>query len=179
MRPSVSLRGACLLAGAFLLGALAGGLFVGGARSASETSDAGTSSTGTSSTGASGFSAFLETSGLVETAHADLADAEFTFLPNRHSVWVVNSRTGRMANYDFRLDDQQNVDRTRVERIDVQSFPPEDTVLKLSDRNLSNILWVCNQRTGDIEMWRRTRGGTLVRHGPHPFGADLAERRRP
>jgi hypothetical protein len=159
---STRVRIACLVGGAFLLGALAGAAFLG-------------SSPGDGDSAAS-LSAFLERSGLLETAQADMADGGFAFLPNRHSVWVVNTRTGRMANYDFRLDEQQNVERTRVERINVQAFPPEDTVLRLSDRNLSNILWVCNKQTGDIEMWRRTRGGALVRHGPHPFGADLAER---
>lgn len=116
--------------------------------------------------------------GLVREAGADLESGEYTFFANRRSIWVVNRTNGRMAMYQFRNDEVGSVDRSRVATIDHSTFPQEDTVILLSDRNLNNILWVCNARTGDVQMWYPASDGTLRFDSPIATGADLAERSR-
>jgi hypothetical protein len=111
--------------------------------------------------------------GLLRQASADLEDGEYDFFPNRRSIWVVNRTNGRMANYQFRSDELQSIDRSRVAQIDLKAFPSGDTRIFLSDRNLNNVLWVCNARTGDVQMWHPTRDGILESMGPIPTSTDL------
>ena len=113
---------------------------------------------------------------VIRQARADLEDGDYEFFPNRRSIWIVNRTNGRMANYHFRDDEVGSVDRSRVATIDMKSFPREDTTIILSDRNLNNILWVCNRRTGDVQMWYPARDGTLRPETPIASSNDLRER---
>lgn len=115
-------------------------------------------------------------SSILREAHADLEDGDYDFFPNRRSIWVVNRTNGRMATYHFRDDELGSVDRSRVATIDPLSFPAKDTVIRLSDRNLNNILWVCNKRTGDVQMWYPGRDGMLRAEKPIVTSSDLMER---
>ena len=117
---------------------------------------------------------FWVRSGLLREAHADLDEGEYAFFPNRRTIWVVNTTNGRMANYVFRDDEVQSVDRSRVAQLDLDTFPISDSTILLSDRNLNNVLWICNQRTGDVQMWSHIRDGTLKPFGPVPSSPDLA-----
>lgn len=116
---------------------------------------------------------FVAPFGILREAHADLEEGTYDFFPNRRSVWIVNRDNGRMANYHFRDDEVGSVDRSRVAQIDLNTFPRKDTVLILSDRNLNNILWCCNVRTGDVQMWYPGRDGTLRSEMPIASSADL------
>jgi len=116
--------------------------------------------------------------GLLREARADLEEGDYCFFPNRRSIWVVNRTNGRMAMYQFRNDEVGSVDRSRVASLDLNSFPREDTTILLSDRNLNNILWVCNVRTGDVQMWYPASDGTLRSDSPVATSADLMERGR-
>jgi hypothetical protein len=113
---------------------------------------------------------------VVRQASADLEEGDYAFLPNRRSIWVVNRTNGRMANYVFRDDEVGSVDRSRVTQMDTQAFPRKDTVLLLSDRNLNNILWACNVRTGDVQMWHVGRDGNLKAEAPTATSADLRDK---
>ena len=116
---------------------------------------------------------FVAPFAVLREAHADLEEGTYDFFPNRRSVWIVNRDNGRMANYHFRDDEVGSVDRSRVAQIDLNTFPRKDTVLILSDRNLNNILWCCNVRTGDVQMWYPGRDGTLRSEMPIASSADL------
>ena len=111
-----------------------------------------------------------------QEAAADLGAGDYAFFPNRKEIWVVNRSNGRMANYNFRDEELGNVERSRVAALDLNAFPRKDTVLMLSDRNLNSVLWVCNTRTGDIQMWHRVRDGELHPAGPLATSTDLMER---
>ncbi|MGQ9589258.1 MAG: hypothetical protein ACUVYA_03070 [Planctomycetota bacterium] len=97
------------------------------------------------------------------TVRADLEDGDYAFFPNRRTVWVVNRTNGRMATYTFRDDEVGSVDRSRVAQIDLKAFPREDTVIQLSDRNLTSLLWVANVRTGDVQLWQPMADGSTLR----------------
>ncbi|MBI4601062.1 MAG: hypothetical protein HY721_03790 [Planctomycetes bacterium] len=113
---------------------------------------------------------------LVREASAELGTGDFEFFPNRRTIWIVNRSNGRMAMYHFHDDEVGSVDRSRVAAINLQSFPREDTVITLSDRNLNNVLWVCNVRTGDVQMWTPARDGSLKAETPIASSNDLSER---
>jgi hypothetical protein len=118
----------------------------------------------------------LSLTGIFREAHAELGEGDYNFFPNRRSVWVVNRTNGRMATYNFHDDELGSVDRSRVATIDLRTFPRKDTVIFLSDRNYNNILWVCNSRTGDVQMWAPGRDGALKPSQPIASSVDLMER---
>ena len=113
---------------------------------------------------------------ILRQALADLDEGEYEFFPNRRSIWIVNRSNGRMANYYFNDDELGSVDRSRVATLDLKTFPRKDTVIHLSDKNYNNILWVCNTRTGDVQMWHPGRDGVLRSEQPITSSIDLMER---
>lgn len=109
-------------------------------------------------------------------AAADLGDGDYLFLPNRRTIWVVNKRNGRFANYHFKDDEAGTVERSRVVTLDAESFPPLDTVYLLSDRNLTEVFWVCNKRTGDVQLWIPKADGRIAADKPIATSIDLMKR---
>ncbi len=110
------------------------------------------------------------------TLRADLEEGDYEFFPNRRTIWVVNRSNGRMATYTFRDDEVGSVDRSRVAQINLDTFPRHETVIHLSDRNLTNLLWVCNVRTGDVQLWQPMADGSL--RADHPIQTQLDLRTR-
>jgi hypothetical protein len=108
---------------------------------------------------------------------AGAQDGDYLFFPNRRSVWVVNRQNGRFAYYHFRDDQNRTVDRSRVFQLDQETFPPGETVFLLSDRNLTEVLWVCNKRTGDVQLWTPRADGNADAEKPIATKIDLMERR--
>lgn len=120
--------------------------------------------------------AFTLPGSFLGTVRADLEDGDYAFFPNRRTVWVVNRTNGRMAAYTFRDDEVGSVDRSRVAQIDTKAFPREDTVIQLSDRNLTSLLWVANVRTGDVQLWQPMADGSLRADLPVATSMDLRTR---
>jgi hypothetical protein len=122
----------------------------------------------------------LAFAGILRQASAELGQGDYEFFPNRRSIWIVNRVTGRMALYRMNDDEVGSVDRSRVATIDMTSFPREHTVIRLSDRNMNEgILWVCNQRTGDVQMWTHARDASLRAETPIASSTDLSTPSRP
>lgn len=115
-------------------------------------------------------------SALMAQVREQLKDGDYLFLPNRRSVWVVNRTNGRVANYHFLNNEYETVERSRVGQVDTRTFPPEDTLYEISDRNLSNNLWVCNVRTGDVQLWTVSHDREFKRVGPIATSTDLMTR---
>ncbi len=92
-----------------------------------------------------------------------IGDGDYQFFPNRRNMWVVNKNNGRVVHYKFVDVSQGKVERSHVAQINRTLFPAGDTVYKISERNISDFLWVCNEKTGDFQLWRRSvRDGRLV-----------------
>jgi hypothetical protein len=100
-------------------------------------------------------------------------DGDFLFLTNRRTIWVIHRKEGRFANYHFRDDEARTVERSRVVSLDQETFPPQDTVYLLSDRNLTEVLWVCNKRTGDVQLWEPRHDRSVVADRPIATYIDL------
>ena len=103
----------------------------------------------------------------------DLGDGDYTFLANRKTIWAINKSAGRFAGFRFLDDDTYTVDRTRVVSLDQEDFPASDTVYRMSDRNLSEVLWVCNEKTGDVQFWAPGLGSRVVGEKPIATKEDL------
>lgn len=155
-----------------LAGALIGAAAVVALSTASTTSTTDDSST----VRTAGFMVSQVQAALASAPAADLGDGDYLFLPNRRTVWVVNRRHGRIANYHFRDDQEQTVLRSRVVTLDPKDFPQGDTYYCLSDRNLTDVLWVCNVRTGDVQLWRARADGNVVAEGQVVTSVDLLPR---
>ena len=107
-------------------------------------------------------------------ATEDFGEAgDFLFLPNRRTIWVVDRSTGRFANYHFRGDQERTVMRSRVVTLNQRDFPAADTIFLLSDRNLSELLWVCNKRTGDVQLWVPRSDGNVMLENQIVTSTDL------
>lgn len=103
----------------------------------------------------------------------DLGDGKYSFLANRRTIWSINKEKGRFAGYHFREDEEHTVERTRVITLDQKIFPPADTVYLLSDRNLTEVIWVANKRTGEIQLWTPRIGGDVKAEKPLATMQDL------
>jgi len=102
-----------------------------------------------------------------------LGDGEFAFLANRKQIWAINKSAGRFAGYHFREDEDRTIERTKVVTLDQKIFPPADTIYMLSDRNLTEVIWICNKRTGDIQLWSPRIGGDVTSEKPLSTMQDL------
>jgi len=99
---------------------------------------------------------------LVETARADIGKGDYLFLPNRFTMWVVNRTNGKIIHYQFYDNQIGTVERSRVAQVNADLFPPADTEFVLSDRNMTAHLWVVNRATGDFQVWRANRDGSIT-----------------
>ena len=100
-----------------------------------------------------------------EMVNSDLGVGEYEFLPNRRTLWVINRTKGRFANFHFRSDQDRTVLRSRVIEVDPSDFPPADTDYLLSDKNFTELLWVCNRRSGDVQLWQPKGDGNVIKAG--------------
>ncbi len=99
--------------------------------------------------------------GFLRTVQADVGRGEYLFLPCRREMWVVNKVNGKLVHYQFFDNELGTVERSRIVAINQELFPLRDTDFLLSDRNLNSLLWVANRATGDFQLWRANRDGTL------------------
>ena len=99
----------------------------------------------------------------VPELQAGVSDGDYIFFPNRRHMWVVHTAAGRLIHYKFLDTYDGMVEKSYVAQLDQKRFPPEETIYALSERNVMDLLWVCNKRTGDFQLWRRNvRDGRLV-----------------
>lgn len=110
---------------------------------------------------------------VIAQSAGDLGKGNYAFLANRRQIWAINKAAGRFAGYHFREDEDRTVERTKVVTLDLKIFPPADTIYMLSDRNLTEVLWICNKRTGDIQVWSPRIGGDVTSEKPLSTMQDL------
>ncbi len=100
-------------------------------------------------------------------AAVSAADAKYEFLPNGHTVWAINHENGRFAGYRYlssgmaRGATERQIERSRVVTLNRRAFPADETVWLLSDRSRTDVIWTCNTRTGDVQLWNHRMGGEV------------------
>ncbi len=85
----------------------------------------------------------------------------FQFLPARQNLWVVDHQKGAIIFFTFPDNEERPIQRSRTFRVDRTFFPPGATRYILSQRNLTSLLWIVNQETGDVQVLRYRRDGTF------------------
>lgn len=86
---------------------------------------------------------------------------DYIFLPVRQNIWVVNKRIPSIIYYTLPTGPDRPIEKSRVFKIPTDSFPIESCDFFLSDRNLANMLWICNRVTGEVLPIRPKRDGSF------------------
>jgi len=89
------------------------------------------------------------------------ADGDFAFFSYRRYLWVVKKSSGR-AQF-FHLPESASSDaqlmKSGTYSIDQEAFPLDQVRYQVSERNLTNYLWITNPVTGKARFIRATREG--------------------
>ncbi len=102
--------------------------------------------------------ALLQT-GFDRAAGARVGD--FSFFTYRRSVWVVNHAKGsaRFFRMPEGRTDQDKIERSDLYEVDREVYPIDQVRYQVSERNLTNFLWVMNPVTGRGHFVRARRDG--------------------
>ena len=115
--------------------------------------------------------ALIETSGvpsmeappLNAQESVSLSQDEHTFLTFRRGAWMIK-RSDATARYIAMPEDEKSVPTvSRIYTINTDDFPLDICRLQLSERNLSNYLWLINPRDGKVRFIRARRDGLIDR----------------
>lgn len=88
-------------------------------------------------------------------------DGEFTYFTFRRNLWVIHRPTGQIQFFMFPDGSEQVLVRSGIYQVDLTEFPVEQTQYQLSERNLTNFLWILNPYTGKARYIRAQRDGTF------------------
>ena len=86
-------------------------------------------------------------------------DGEYLFFTFRRNLWIVHQPTGKLQFLMLPDGAEESVIRSRIYEIDTEGFPVDQVQFQLSERNLTNFLWIMNPVTGKARYVRAGRGG--------------------
>lgn len=89
------------------------------------------------------------------------AEKRYDFLPARQHLWVVDKERGEVLFFKFPDTETRPIQRSKAYVVDRKRFPREATQFILSTRELSSVLWIVNEATGDVEVVRYTKDGAF------------------
>ena len=89
------------------------------------------------------------------------AESDYSFFSHRRYLWVIRRSTG---NAQFFLlpeskGSEQPVETSRIYSVDQKEFPLDQVLFQVSERNLTNYLWIFNPVTGRAMFIRARRDG--------------------
>lgn len=136
------------------LGLLSAGVLVGyGMRGASTDSDGALPSIGIPSVEA--------LSSMATSTATEARSGDYSFFTYRRNLWIVRHSTGTAR---FFVIPETNTSEQRIEasntyKLNPEEFPADQTRYQVSERNLSNYLWISNHNTGRSYFIRARRDG--------------------
>ena len=137
--------------GAVLGTALSGGLGLPGS---------GTSSTGSEELFPS--SMFANSLFAQESSEARAMEGEeYTFFTFRRNLWAIHRASGKVQFMVFPDSQDQQPQRSVTHQVDLELFPVDQVEYQLSERNLTNFLWILNPVTGKARYLRAARDAGL------------------
>jgi hypothetical protein len=86
-------------------------------------------------------------------------EGDYLFFTFRRNLWVVHKPTGRVQFLMFPDGSEQQLVRSRIHQVDQSVFPTDQVRYQLSERNLTNFLWILNPVTGKARFIRAGRDG--------------------
>jgi hypothetical protein len=87
--------------------------------------------------------------------------ARYRYLPARQNLWVVDETSGEVIFFKFPDREDRPIQRSKSFEIDRERFPAEKTEYLLSERELTSVFWIVNKETGDVQVLRYQRDGTV------------------
>ncbi len=95
---------------------------------------------------------------------------DYTYFTFRRNLWVVKKSTWEVRFYLFPESMEQSITESRSYAIDAKQFPQEQTIIQVSERNLTNYLWLLNPTMGKARYIKARRDGgfdesALLEHG--------------
>ncbi|MFN0057284.1 MAG: hypothetical protein ACKVX7_02410 [Planctomycetota bacterium] len=96
-----------------------------------------------------------------ELAYAATATGDYSFFPYRRDVWIVchSKGTAQFFHSPESTTSEQPPVKSRVYTIDRTLFPQDQVQFLISERNLTNYLWIVNPTTGNGRFIRARRDG--------------------
>jgi hypothetical protein len=88
-------------------------------------------------------------------------DDRYVFLPARQNLWVVDNVKSQIIFFKFPDREDRPIQRSKVFSIDRTRFPRDVATFVLSEREVTSILWIVNSATGDVQVVRYQRDGTV------------------
>ncbi len=88
-------------------------------------------------------------------------EGDYLFFTFRRNLWAVHKPTGRVQFLMFPDGQEQQLVRSRVHQVDQERFPADQARYQLSERNLTNFLWVLNPHSGHAQYIRAGRDGVF------------------
>lgn len=90
-------------------------------------------------------------------------DGDFVFFTFRRNVWVFRKSTMTVKFYNLpeASERAQEAEESRVYQIDARDFPLADIQFQVSERNLTNYLWLLNPKTGKARILKARRDGLV------------------
>ena len=88
-------------------------------------------------------------------------DGDYAFFPYRRYLWVVRRSTGTAQFFIVpeSKDGDQPIESSRTYTIDQNLFPLDQVRYQISERNLTNYLWIVNTTTAKAIFIRARRDG--------------------
>ncbi len=90
-------------------------------------------------------------------------DGDFVFFTFRRNIWAFrkSAMTVRFYSIPETTERTQEVEESRVYQIDARDFPLDDLRFQVSERNLTNYLWLLNPKTGKARILKARRDGII------------------
>ena len=87
------------------------------------------------------------------------SDGEYQFFTFRRNLWAIHKASGKVQFLMFPDGLDQKLERSAIHQVDQDVFPPGEVTYQLSERNLTNFLWILNPLTGKARYIRAARNG--------------------
>ena len=101
---------------------------------------------------------FAQEGGVVSS---ESADGDFLYFTFRRNLWAIHRPSGRVQFLLFPDGREDELVRSEIHKIDANVFPAGEVEYQLSERNLTNYLWILNPVTGKARYIRAGRDGAL------------------
>lgn len=88
----------------------------------------------------------------------------YEFMPARQHLWVVDQERGAILFFQFPDTETRPIQRSRIFMIDRERFPADQTRYLLSSREITSILWIVNEHSGEVQVVTYRKDGTFSTH---------------
>ena len=96
-----------------------------------------------------------------QATYGNIDDSNFTFIPFRRNLWVIDHENDQIKFYMFPSSDERPIQPSREYKIDRTEFPADVVRFQVSDHNVTSFLWILNPETGHGRYLKALRDGKI------------------